>query len=79
MIDYIFQITFFVALIVIDQRRVDDNRRDCCVCIKGNQERDLSSDDDILGNTAVKQEVHFADRLMGGYANILQLHKFLFG
>jgi hypothetical protein len=30
LIDFIYQVTFFVALIAIDERRVRDNRRDCC-------------------------------------------------
>eukprot|EP00538_Stauroneis_constricta_P000207 CAMPEP_0119570782 /NCGR_PEP_ID=MMETSP1352-20130426/43788_1 /TAXON_ID=265584 /ORGANISM="Stauroneis constricta, Strain CCMP1120" /LENGTH=1044 /DNA_ID=CAMNT_0007620455 /DNA_START=143 /DNA_END=3276 /DNA_ORIENTATION=+ len=47
-IDFIYQITFFVALLVIDERRVQDNRRDCCVCITvaGNDENEASNDDD---------------------------------
>ena len=31
-IDFIFQITFFIALIVIDERRIKERRRDCFVC-----------------------------------------------
>jgi Niemann-Pick C1 protein len=30
LIDFIYQVTFFVALIAIDERRVRENRRDCC-------------------------------------------------
>jgi Niemann-Pick C1 protein len=30
---YIYQITFFVACIVLDERRVQQKRRDCCTCI----------------------------------------------
>lgn len=32
-IDFIFQITFFVAVLVIDESRIQANRRDCCVCV----------------------------------------------
>jgi Niemann-Pick C1 protein len=30
---FLYQITFFVACIVLDEKRVQDNRRDCCVCL----------------------------------------------
>jgi Niemann-Pick C1 protein len=29
---FIYQLTFFVALITLDQRRIQQNRLDCCVC-----------------------------------------------
>ena len=61
-IDFIFQITFFVALIVIDQRRIDENRRDCCFCCIGNTSTE---------NSNSKDQQHFADRLMVGYAEFL--------
>lgn len=32
-IDFVFQITFFVAVVVLDEKRIKDNRRDCCVWI----------------------------------------------
>jgi len=34
LIDYIYQITFFVALLVLDSRRIRANRTDCCTCIR---------------------------------------------
>jgi predicted RND superfamily exporter protein len=66
MIDFLFQITFFVALIVIDQRRVEANRRDCCFCCTAKDVSDASALD-LSG----KSEKHFADRLMISYANFL--------
>lgn len=30
---YIYQITFFIAWIVLDERRIQHNKRDCCICI----------------------------------------------
>lgn len=33
LVDFLYQITFFVALIVLDQRRIDANRRDCFLCV----------------------------------------------
>jgi Niemann-Pick C1 protein len=32
LIDFLYQITFFVALIVLDEKRIQENRRDVCVC-----------------------------------------------
>jgi predicted RND superfamily exporter protein len=32
---FFYTITFFVALIVLDERRIQQNRRDCCVCLSG--------------------------------------------
>ena len=66
MIDFIFQITFFVALIVIDQKRIEDNRRDCCPCYTAKDVSEASALD-LSG----KSEKHFADRLMAKYANFL--------
>jgi len=31
-IDFLYQVTFFIAVLVIDERRVEDNRIDCCFC-----------------------------------------------
>ena len=65
-IDFMFQITFFVALIVIDQKRLEDNRRDCCFCCKAKEVSEASTLD-LQGKT----EKHFADRLMIKYGNFL--------
>ena len=32
-IDFIYQITFFIALLVLDERRLQDKRRDCLFCL----------------------------------------------
>ena len=34
---YLYQITFFVAWIVLDERRIKHNKRDCCVCVSVNE------------------------------------------
>lgn len=62
-IDFLFQVTFFVALIVLDQKRVDDNRRDCCFCCKGKD----TSEEEALQRT----EQHCADRIMAKYSVFL--------
>lgn len=33
LIVFFYSITFFVALIALDEKRIQENRRDCCVCI----------------------------------------------
>ena len=66
MIDFLFQITFFVAIIVIDQKRIEDNRRDCCFCCTAKDVSEASARD-LSG----KGEQHFADRLMRRYSNFL--------
>ena len=32
--DFLYQITFFVAILVVDERRIQANRMDCCFCIE---------------------------------------------
>lgn len=66
LVDFFFQITFFVAIIVIDQKRIEDNRRDCCFCCAA-KEVSPASTQDLAGNS----EAHFADRLMAKYADFL--------
>ena len=44
-IDFFYQITFFVALLVLDERRIQENRRDCCVCITAVNTDDESDDE----------------------------------
>eukprot|EP00977_Amphora_coffeiformis_P018889 scaffold6781_cov204-Amphora_coffeaeformis.AAC.4 len=46
---YIYQMTFFVAVIVLDEKRIADNRRDCCTCFVVKQ-KDSDNEDDDEGN-----------------------------
>ena len=39
-IDFIYQVTFFVALLVLDERRIQQNRRDVCVCVTATTDDD---------------------------------------
>jgi Patched family len=32
LIDFLYQITYFIALLALDERRIQENRRDCCFC-----------------------------------------------
>ena len=67
LIDFFYQVTFFIALIVLDERRIKDNRRDCCFCCRDKTE----------GSQALRIEQdrhpgkHFADRAMIAYGNFL--------
>ena len=66
-IDFIYQITFFVALVVIDERRIKNRRRDCLVCCSVKRE---SSPDETLNDDGAG-DVHIAQRLMTLYADRL--------
>lgn len=49
-VDFIYQITFFISLVAIDDARMKARRRDCCVCLKvrssNKEDRDDTDDDD---------------------------------
>lgn len=34
LIDFLYQVTFFIALISINERRIHEDRQDCCICFK---------------------------------------------
>lgn len=61
---YLYQMTFFLAITVIDERRVMDHRRDCFVCIKVND-----FDEETDGDHSMDE--HVADRFMGWFANLI--------
>jgi len=48
-IDFVYQITFFPALIVLDERRIQANRRDCCFCFSPRKTESL----DFVQQTSV--------------------------
>jgi len=64
-IDFIYQTTFFVALIVLDERRVEAKKRDCFTCLKapsnGTEEQDEAPEGTIV------------DRFMTWYSDILMI------
>jgi Niemann-Pick C1 protein len=72
---YFYQLTFFVACISLDQKRIDEQRRDCCTWITvpakeeveeiGEEQTEQDSIDDAV------QEEFKADTLMNKYAEIL--------
>ena len=56
--DFIFQITLFTAFMVLDEQRVQANRRDICFCIKVQREEDDTSKaiDQVDSNASDLQE-----------------------
>jgi len=74
-LDFFFQITFFIALIVIDERRIIDKRRDCLVCMRvktSHNENDTEAEDS-LG----KFMRRYANFLMKTWVKVLVLVVFL--
>lgn len=60
----LYQLTFFVACIVLDERRINARHLDCCFYI--------TAKDEIPDNEVdVEPETHFADRLMLRYTRLL--------
>jgi len=44
-IDFIYQITFFIAILVLDERRIQAQRYDCCICFVKQQPEDDHDDE----------------------------------
>jgi len=57
-IDFFYQITFFVAMIVLDEQRIQDNRMDYLFCKKVKRNSDLKyvSAEEIEGNATFESE-----------------------
>ena len=71
-IDFIYQISIFIAIVVIDERRMQRNKMDCLVCVSVSQEDSLdggASHDNSTVGTA--QPTSLSSRIMQAYANIL--------
>jgi len=62
-VDFIYQVTFFVALIVLDERRVEEQKRDCFTCLKAPEPADGEGEEVPEGN--------IVDRFMAWYSDIL--------
>ena len=78
-IDFCYQITFFLALVVLDQRRIDQGRRDCLVCFRKSAEADqqcpeTDSESEKEGSSGKSGGgKHFAEHVMTRYADFLML------
>lgn len=53
-IDFIFQITFFVALLTLDERRIQQNRYDCCTCFSAGKIDEESDDERTVAESPMK-------------------------
>ena len=61
-IDFIYQITFFIALIVLDEQRVEAKKRDCFACMRAPE--GAQEDDEVPEGTIV-------DRFMAWYSDFI--------
>eukprot|EP00555_Chaetoceros_dichaeta_P003121 CAMPEP_0198248380 /NCGR_PEP_ID=MMETSP1447-20131203/135_1 /TAXON_ID=420782 /ORGANISM="Chaetoceros dichaeta, Strain CCMP1751" /LENGTH=170 /DNA_ID=CAMNT_0043932731 /DNA_START=121 /DNA_END=629 /DNA_ORIENTATION=+ len=68
-LDFFFQITFFIALIVIDERRVIDKRRDCLVCMRA--DTSYNEIDEEAEDSLGKYMLRFANFLMKTWVKAL--------
>ncbi|CAJ1969993.1 unnamed protein product [Cylindrotheca closterium] len=65
LIDFIYQTTFFVALIILDEQRVEAKKRDCFTCLKAPQQQEGEDQDDQA------PEIPVVDRFMVWYSDFL--------
>ena len=68
-INFLYQITFFVAIIVLDERRIQANRRDCCCCCTSGPEPE--ENDNLEVPAVVQVQDSIADRAMLRFADYL--------
>lgn len=45
-IDFVYQITFFMAFLVLDEQRIQSNRMDCCFCVTVENGEDCDTNDE---------------------------------
>jgi Niemann-Pick C1 protein len=64
LIDFIYQITFFVAILVYDDRRIKANRYDCLVCVKSKHVVDQNGPHETT-------EHKLTTKVMTRYSNVL--------
>ena len=69
LIDFLFQVTFFIALLVLDERRIQSNRLDCCFCCTAPTNDEAISNDGR--STGHDQKIHFSSRVMASYGKWL--------
>ena len=65
-IDFVYQITFFIALIVLDEERIKNRRRDCLICCKVDER-----EDDEANSQESRGKKHIAERFTSWYADKL--------
>lgn len=63
---FLYQLTFFIACMVLDEDRIQARRRDCCCCRSV-----VAIRDDREGGGSEQPRNHFVDNLMSRYATVL--------
>jgi len=67
MIDFIYQLSFFVAVLAFDDRRMNANRIDCCICFKAKVEDETLAEAEETNERAPA----FTTKMMLWYSDIL--------
>ena len=76
-IDFFYQITLFIAILVYDERRVKANRYDCLVCVKATHQEDNEKELDESRHRTVPVQYISSDKpdssekTMSRYADLL--------
>lgn len=68
LINFFYCITWFVALVVIYENRIQQNRIDCCVCFSA---KDAEGDEQSQGIASEEKTASIADRIMTQYSDFL--------
>eukprot|EP00816_Leptocylindrus_hargravesii_P001741 CAMPEP_0196806760 /NCGR_PEP_ID=MMETSP1362-20130617/6674_1 /TAXON_ID=163516 /ORGANISM="Leptocylindrus danicus, Strain CCMP1856" /LENGTH=915 /DNA_ID=CAMNT_0042180381 /DNA_START=5 /DNA_END=2752 /DNA_ORIENTATION=+ len=72
MFDFIVQITYFVALIMFDQKRISANKYDCAVCVTRKGEDPVVPEAETNGGEEEKEkEPDGLSKMLGSYMDIL--------
>jgi len=76
LIIFVYQITYFIAILTIDENRVADNRYDCLVCFTADQNNTADeNDEDTFENHEVKTNARIresmSEKFMIWYSDIL--------
>ncbi|CAB9499474.1 Pick C1-like protein 1 [Seminavis robusta] len=79
-IDFLYQISFFVAILVLDEQRITANRRDCCVCFSAKRRNSIEVEDNDemekeVSGKAAPTKGPLVDQIMEWYSSHL-LHPF---
>jgi Niemann-Pick C1 protein len=67
-IDFLYQITFFISIMVLDDRRIIANRRDCCICLVA-KPKEMEDEQVVHSNEPPKK--HCAEQFMIWYSDKL--------
>jgi len=71
MFDFIVQLTYFVALIMFDQKRIEANKYDCCVCVTRTKEDPVVQEAETTGQEEEKKEPDGLSKMLGTYMDFI--------